>query len=173
MNCQRKTSFLFGHLRWKVTEDFTYACVFNDTESCHQGKPAASSDGDAAVIGDKITMLSVERHSLQLHIPPLFVWLISRIDGNNSHIHTHPLIHSAMIHPVLRVKPLFSMCYILSDIGSQLRHIPSLIFLHCFKSSSSSFLLPFFQTSPVLHYHSHSCSLLIVLFLKLSGSIIA
>lgn len=27
--------------RWKVTEDFTYACAFNNLESCSQGKPAA------------------------------------------------------------------------------------------------------------------------------------
>ena len=62
---------------------------------------------------------------------------------------------------------------------SQLSLMPSLqliFFLHSCKSppsSSSSFLLPFSQTSPVLHHHSHSCSLLIVLFLKLSGGIIA
>lgn len=145
--------------------------MFPRQASCIVGK----SDRDAAIIGDKITMFSVERYSLQLHIPPVFVWLIILIDTQKLTQHTLPLIHSTVIHKGLRVKPLFSMCDILSGMEVslglyQVSNSYHYTVLHLFLFS---FLLLFFQTSTVLHYHSHSCSLLIVLFLKLSGSIIA
>lgn len=121
--------------------------VINNVESCHQSKAAA-------LRVYQIEMLLKWEAQLQLTVLHCLSGWSSWYMCEKSNKHTLPLNYSAMFNYILRVKPLFSMCYIVSGIEVRWPNISSLKVITTYFFFFSSSIL---QRSPVFHYPLVPC----------------